>query len=229
MPKLIDRLDRALRRRVVGAQRLDGVADELEADRLRFAGRDRRRRCRRGRANSPCSSAGSSRLIAGLDQQLGEIVRIDLVSRLELETTALSSRAGAVTRGSSAAADATTTRAVPVADRMQRPRARGRHAEVRRQAAIRIDLHATETAAPPLAAASRALRAPRGRTRRRRRQLLEVGVGRHDVRTRLAAAPRAAATASAFAAGVSPLTRSRPGRSSAAAGDGRLEQGAKVE
>ena len=39
-------------------------------------------------ANSPCSSAGSSRREAGVDEQLGEIGRGDVLARLELERRA---------------------------------------------------------------------------------------------------------------------------------------------
>ena len=36
-------------------------------------------------ANSPCSSAGSSRLKPGVDEQFGEIGRRDVLARLEVE------------------------------------------------------------------------------------------------------------------------------------------------
>ena len=84
---LIDRRDRSLRRRVVGAQRFDRVADELEPDRLRLAG------------GKHVDDAAADRELAvlvgrilareaGVDQQLGEIDRRDVLPGLQLERRA---------------------------------------------------------------------------------------------------------------------------------------------
>ena len=90
-------------------------------------------------ANSPCSSAGSSRV-----NRRRPAAPPDPSGRCPVpasdRSTALSSAPGALTRGSSAAADATTTRAGAAGERVQRPGAGRRDADVRRHAAIRIDL-----------------------------------------------------------------------------------------
>jgi hypothetical protein len=84
---LIDRRDRPLRRRVVGAQRLDGVADELEPNRVRFAGRED------VDDSSPDSELAVlvRRVFAGesrIDEQLREIGGRDVLARLQLERRA---------------------------------------------------------------------------------------------------------------------------------------------
>ena len=76
---LIDRRDRPLRRRIVGAQRFDRVADELEPDRMRLAG------------GKDVDDAAADRELAvlvgrilareaGVDQQLGQIGRRDVLA-----------------------------------------------------------------------------------------------------------------------------------------------------
>ena len=140
-----------------------------------------------------------------------------------------SSRAGALTRGSSAAADATTTRAVPRGERVQRPRARRRHADVRRQPAIRIDFVRRDTAGPRARPRRRTALRAREEEGDVRARLLEIAVLRHDVqhdavRTRLRGA-----------GDEQRLRGRRQTRHDArrhvhpAAGDGGLENGAEVE
>ena len=125
-------------------------------------------------ANSPCSSAGSSRVKPASTSSSARSVGAMSWPGFR-SSDAARSRSGAVTRGSSAAADATTTRAVPVRDRVQRPRAGRRHADVRRQAAVRIDLVRRKRQHRPLG--------------RRRRQAFERGEEEADVGDRLSRSP----------------------------------------
>ncbi len=74
---VVDRLDRPLRLRVVAAQRLDGVAEELDADRLRLAGRED--------VDQAAADAEFAVLIdgigageAGVDEAIGERRQIDV-------------------------------------------------------------------------------------------------------------------------------------------------------
>ena len=120
-------------------------------------------------ANSPCSSAGSSRVKpASTSSSPRSAGAISWPGRRSMDG-AQAARSGALTRGSSAAADATTTRAVPLRARAARgraPRSR-RHAA---PAAVRIDLMRGKRQHGPLGAPSRTvLRAPTGRSARRRR------------------------------------------------------------
>ena len=180
-------------------------------------------------ANSPCSSAGSSRVKPASTSSSARSVGAMSWPGFS-SSDAPSSRSGALTRGSSAAADATTTRAVPRAMRVQRPGARRGHADVRRQAAVRIDLVRGKR---QHRAFRRRPREPleRGEEERRRRRPSARGRRRSARRTarRRAAAPCAApATYSALADGVRPETAAR-GHVHPAARDGGLEQRAKVE
>ena len=92
MRDLVDRFDRALRRGVVAAQRFDGVADELDADRRRVA---------RGKDVDDAAAHGELAVLvgrilpreAGVDEQLGEIGRRDVLARLEIERRAEQPRA----------------------------------------------------------------------------------------------------------------------------------------
>ena len=78
------RFDRSLRRRIVGAQRLDGVADELEADRLSRAGGIE--------VHDAAADAELAGLVgrilagvAGLRQPIAKIDRRHLVARTQRE------------------------------------------------------------------------------------------------------------------------------------------------
>jgi hypothetical protein len=79
---LIDWRNRSLRRGIVGAERLDRVPDELQPYRVRFAG---------GKDVGDAAAEGEfPRFVgrvftreAGVDQQLGEIDRRDVLSRLQ--------------------------------------------------------------------------------------------------------------------------------------------------
>ena len=93
---------------------------------------------------------------------------------------------------------------------VQRPRARGCHAEMRRQPAIRIDFVRRKRQD---GAVGRRLRQPFERRQKEATsatRLLDVAVGRHDVQTTpCGSACAAAATNSAFAGRVSPDDRAR--------------------
>ena len=104
-------MNRPLGRWIVGAQRLDRVADELEPDRLRVA---RRVDIENAAADREFAVLVSRVLAgkAGFDKQLSEVGWCDVLGRRS--TDAFSRRAGGLTRGRMAAADATTTRADPL-------------------------------------------------------------------------------------------------------------------
>ena len=80
--------DRALRRRVVGAERLDRVADELEANRLRRRRPGKMSTMPPRMANSPVLVRGILAREAGVDQQLGEVGRGDVLSGLQVDRRA---------------------------------------------------------------------------------------------------------------------------------------------
>ncbi len=143
----IERGLRTLRRGVEAADGFDDVADELEArsDSLRTPDRDRRRRrARRTRrvrrrdlpARTPRAPAARS-APAATPSVPGAMTR-----------PAPASRSGALSRGTSARADATTRRAAPEAIACK-ARARRRDLEMRRQSAVGSRL-------PAMAAAIRA-------------------------------------------------------------------------
>ena len=163
-------------------------------------------------ANSPCSSAGSSRLKpASTSSSPRSVGAMSWLGRRS--TDALSSRSGALTRGRTAAADATTIRADPPASAWS---ARAR-SEVTPSAASCRDTdrpRARGTAGPPDPPTHRtALRARRGRIERRRRPARDrASVGTMYRTAPLGIAWAAAATNSAFVEGVSPDT-SRAGAS----------------
>ena len=206
--QLIDRRDRSLGRRVVGAKRFDRVADELEPDRLRLSpgGKDVEdaaadRRTRRARRPDPRGVKPAS--ISSSPRSAGAMSWPGLSS-----IDAPSSRSGALTRGSSAAADATITRAVPRGQRVERPGARGGDADVRRHARDTDRLRATETAGPRARRRGpTALRAPRGRSATSATVCSRSpSPGTTYSTTPCGIACAAAATYSAFAAGVRPET-----------------------
>ncbi len=89
---LVDRFDRALRGGVVATQGFDRVADELDADRRRVAG---------GKDVDNAASHGEFAVFVGrilpreacIDEELGEIGRRDVLSRLQIERRAKQSPA----------------------------------------------------------------------------------------------------------------------------------------
>ena len=203
---LIDRLDRPLGRRVVATHRLNRVADELEPDRLRLAGR------------KDVDDAAADRELAvlvrrilareaGIDEQLREIDRRDLLARLQIER-----RAEKPARSADARHQGRGRRDHDAggagADAVQRPRAHRRHADVRRQPPVRIHLVRGERqngpigrgAGQPFHARPRRRRRPRPPARGRRRSAA------HTAPRRAAGCWRRAATNSALAAGVRPDT-----------------------
>ena len=187
---LIERGGRSLRRRVVGADRFDGVADELEPDRLLCAGRkevdDAAADAELARTRRPDPAACSRRSASRSPRSIGEIswpgasvtdVRRRAVGRADAAAAA-------------PAADAITSRALPGRKRVQRPRARRRDVEVRRQAAVRIDLVRREAAAPR--ARPRRRTEPSSAARKNRASAchpLDVGVSRDDHQHRSRARP----------------------------------------
>ena len=181
---LIERRQRSLRRRVVAAHRFDDVADELEADRLRFGTPDRNRRRRRGRRTRRARRRDPQvRIRPARAARPVPAARFRGRARIE----ARRARAGRDrdSRGISARADATTMRAVPAASAMKRAGARGRDLKVRRQAAVRIDFLRRERQHLPFdIRLGQALQA-RQKEPRVGRHPLDVGVGRrheHDRR-----------------------------------------------
>ena len=98
---LIGRAGRALCCRVEAAQRLDHVADELDADRFGIG--------RRKHVDDAAADGERAVLVdrilareAGIDQQVGQGVRLDLGAGPNLDRRRASSRSGGLTRGSSA-------------------------------------------------------------------------------------------------------------------------------
>ena len=179
-------------------------------------------------ANSPCSSAGSSREKPASTSSSARSVGAMSCPGLS-SSDALSSRSGELTRGSSAAAEATTTRAVPLRDRVTAP---ARAPTSRRSAAPGRDtdrLRATETAGPrDRPPTDDSLRARPGRSRRR--AALPRGRRRSARRTgrRRAAAPARRRRRTAPSPTGSARDRAR-GRIHAAARDGGFQNGAKVQ
>ena len=111
--KLIQRFDRALGPRIEAADRLDRVADELDADGRILAG------------GIDVENAAAQRelavlvdrilpLVAAVDEDLGQRLRIDLDARPQIERRR-EDRLRRGSRGSSACAEATMTRAEPSA------------------------------------------------------------------------------------------------------------------
>ena len=140
-------------------------------------------------ANSPCSSAGSSRVnpasTSSSPRSVGEMSWPGLRS-----IEASSSRSGALTRGSSAAADATITRAVPVASACS---ARAR-AEATPKCGAMPRYGSTSCEGNGSTARSAAASESPSSARQKEADvgdgLLEVAVGRHDVQHSAVAASR---------------------------------------
>ena len=111
--RLIDRFDRALGRRVVPPDRLDVVADELDANRVVGAGREP--------VDDAAADAELAVLVdrilareAGVGEQIAEHDRIEIHSGLQLDGGGLEAVRGAQPR-QQRRAEAMTTRAVPLA------------------------------------------------------------------------------------------------------------------
>ena len=136
--ELIDRGNRALRAGVVRPECLDGVADELEADRVS------------GGSGEDIEDSAAAREFAvlvrgifaseaGVDQELGEILRRDVLSRLQVHRRAEHAlrRAHARQQGRAGRDDDAGDAA---GEGVEGRGPHRRHADVRRHAAIRIHL-----------------------------------------------------------------------------------------
>ena len=179
--RLVDRAGRALRRRVVGTDRLDRVADELEPDRplARRPGRSPpRRRGRRTRPTRRPDPGGCSRR-----RRAGRRDR-SARSRGPAQTVSAGGR-DALRRATRAAAAPRrrrrSTRAVPVRRARAAPARAPRRCRSAARGRGRDRLRATETAGPTrsTSASERPSRAAR-KNRDVDGHPLDVGVGRHD-------------------------------------------------
>ena len=136
--QLIDRRHRSLRAGVVRAERLDRVADELEAHRVSGAGRENVQDAATARE----LTVFVGRILAaeaGIDEQVGQIVRRDVLSRLQVDRRLQNTRRRADTRQQRRRRrDDDASRAAR--QRVQRHRPDRRDADVRRHPAIGIDL-----------------------------------------------------------------------------------------
>ncbi len=135
---LIDRRNRSLRGRIVGPKRFDRVADELEPHRVR------------GRRGEHVDDAAADREFAvlvggifagkaGLDEALRQVGRGDVLAGLQLQGRgqhAIGRRHARQQRRRRGHHDACR----PPGHAMKRARAGRRHADVRRQTAVGIDL-----------------------------------------------------------------------------------------
>ncbi len=224
---LIDRRNRSLRRRIVGAERLDRVPDELQPYRVRFAG---------GKDVGDAAADGEfPRFVgrvfareAGVDQQLGEIDRRDVLSRLQGQRRRKHAVGGGDAREhAGGGGDHHTSGALR--DRVQGARPHRRDADVGRQAAIRIDFVRRKGQDRALNRCRRQSFQRREEKRHVRAGFLEIAVARHDVEH------------DAFGLRVGGRGheqgfggRGQTGHASrrgvhAAAGDGGLQDGAKVQ
>ena len=176
---LIDRRDRSLRRRIVGAQRLDRVADELEPHRVRFAG---------GKHVGDAAADREFPLLvgrifareAGVHQQLGEIDRRDVLSRLQGQRRRQHAVGGRDARQHGGGRGDHDARGA-LRDRVQRARPHRRDADVGRQAAIRIDFVRRKGQDRALNRRRRQPFERREEKRHVRAGFLEIAVARHDV------------------------------------------------
>ena len=130
-------------------------------------------------ANSPCSSAGSSRVKPASTRSSARSVGAMSCPGLS-SSAAASRRSGAVTRGSKAAADAITMRAVPSSDGVQGACSSRCHPDVRRQSAIGIDLVRGKGEHCVFQSGLRQAFERRQEERHVGAGLLEIGIGRHD-------------------------------------------------
>ena len=146
--------------------------------------------------------------VAGGDQQIAEIDGRDLLAGRQRQRHARPAASGGLTRGSSAAAEATINGGrVRSRERVQRPRARRGDVEVRREPAVRDRPRATGNGRTTRSTSASGQAFERGEEEAR--VLASSARRRRRSARRAAVLPRAAEAAAymAFAAGVSPLTR----------------------
>ncbi|PYR09385.1 MAG: hypothetical protein DMF99_15570 [Acidobacteria bacterium] len=175
----IDRRDRSLGRRIVGADRLDRVADEFEPDRMRFRHREDVDDAAAGRELAVLIG-GIFAAEAGVDEQFRQIGRRDILTGFQLERGGEESLWRGHARQQAGGRRDDYSRGA-AADAVQRAGPRGGDADVRREAAIRIDLVRRKRQHRPL---GRHRRQPFERGEKERDvgdRLLEVAVARHDV------------------------------------------------
>ena len=176
---LIGRRNRSLRRRIVGTQRLDRVADEFEPDRMRFRHREDVDDAAPGRELAVLIG-GIFAAEAGVDEQLRQIGRRDILTGFQLERGGEESLWRGHARQQAGGRRDDYSRGA-AADAVQRAGPRGGDADVRREAAIRIDLVRRKRQHRPL---GRHRGQPFERGEKERDvgdRLLEVAVARHDV------------------------------------------------
>ena len=178
-------------------------------------------------AKEPCSSTGSSRVKpASTSRSARSCGSISVPDRISSEALQQALRRADARQQRRRRGDDQTRRAGRGA--VQRAGARGRHAEMRRHAAVGIDLQRRQRQHGAFD-----VRVRRALERRHRRSARRPSSARRPCRSarraasRRSAARAATAAASAFAAGVRPA-RTRAGRSSDA-GSGAAEQRAKRE
>ena len=175
---LIDGFLRPLRGGVVPADRLDDVADELEPDRLRLG--------RRKEVDDAAADAELAVLVdrvawrePGVGQALAEVVRRDLHPGSDGEAGRGEPRRRAQARQQRPRGrddDARLARR----EQVQGPRARGRHLEVQRQAAVRIDFLRRKRRHRALEVGRRQPLEHAKKKARVGRELLDDGVGGRD-------------------------------------------------
>ena len=134
---MIDRRSGTLRRRIVGAQRFDGVADEFEPYRLRLAGGKHIQNATTDRELAVLVGRVFAR-VPRINQQRREIGRRDVLAGLEVDRRAKKPgrRAYAWKKRWGRRDDDPR---LADGQRVERAGARGSDSDVRRQATIRID------------------------------------------------------------------------------------------
>ena len=175
---MVDRLDRPLRLGVVAAQRLDGVAEELDADRLRLAGRED--------VDQAAADAELAVLIdgigageAGVDEAIGERRQVDVDVGLQHHggvAHPLDAADAGGNRRHRGHDDACRLRR----QRVQGARPRRRHVEVRRDLAIRIDLERRAGEHDALGVGGAPALERRGKEADVGDQRIDVAIGGHD-------------------------------------------------
>ncbi len=175
---VVDRLDRSLRLGVVAAQRLDGVAEELDAHRVRLA--------RREDVDQTAADAELAVLVdgigageAGVDQatRQGGQVEVDVRPQRDPGVTHPADAADAGGDGGDRGHDDAGR---PRRQGVQCPRPGGGHVEVRRDLAIRIDLEGRTRQHDALGVGRAPALQRRGEEADVVDQRLDVAIGRHD-------------------------------------------------